>query len=131
MGVTFVTAKISNSSRPERGSIELEFLLDTGALYSVIPSVVARKLALRKLGRQEFRLADGTRISYDVSEAMFQLEGKRGTSGVVFGPAEVTPILGAMALQSFGLMLNPVTRELSRMRLMLALLEQWTAHNPL
>jgi len=120
MGITFTVAKISNPRRPQRRVVELEFLIDTGAIYSVVPASIARKLALTKLDREEFTLADGTHRAYDIGEAFFELDERRGTSKVVFGPADVTPLLGALTLESLGLMVNPVTREVSPMRLFLA-----------
>jgi predicted aspartyl protease len=69
MGITFTKATISNPRQPRRGAIELEFLIDTGAIFSVLPGPIARKLALAKLDREEFTLADGTRRAYDVGEA--------------------------------------------------------------
>jgi clan AA aspartic protease len=119
MGITFISAKISNPRRTSRVE-EIEFLIDTGAIYSVIPSPIARKLGLAKLEREEFTLADGTHRSYDISEAFFEVGDRRGTSKVAFGPAEVTPLLGALTLESLGLMVNPITREVSPMRLFLA-----------
>jgi len=86
MGITFTIAKISNAREPRPRLLELEFLIDTGAIYSVVPSSIARKLALPKLDRQEFTLADGTHRAYDVGEAFFELGDRRGTSKVVFGP---------------------------------------------
>ena len=56
-------------------------------------------------------MADGTRRTYDVGEAFFELDDPRGTSKVVFDPSNVTPLLGALTLESLGLMVNPVTRE--------------------
>jgi len=120
LGITFTKVQISNPRRPARQVVELEFLIDTGAIYSVVPSPIARKLALAKLDREEFTLADGTRRAYDIGEAYFELGDRRGTSKVVFGPANVTPLLGALTLESLGLMVNPVTREVSPMRLFLA-----------
>ncbi|MGA8060132.1 MAG: hypothetical protein WB999_17940 [Candidatus Binataceae bacterium] len=120
MGITFTKATISNPRQPRRGAIELEFLIDSGAIFSVLPGPIARKLALAKPGREESTLADGTRRAYDVGEAFFELGDRRGTSKVVFGPANVTPLLGAFTLESLGLMVNPVTREVSPMRLFLA-----------
>ncbi|MGB0062078.1 hypothetical protein [Candidatus Binatus sp.] len=38
----------------------------------------------------------------------------------MFGPPNVTPLLGALTLESLGLMVNPVTREVLPMRLFLA-----------
>ncbi|HEY2524793.1 MAG TPA: hypothetical protein VGI29_07025 [Candidatus Binataceae bacterium] len=120
MGITFTKVKVSDPRRPGRRAIELEFLVDTGAIYSVLPGATAHKLALSKLDREEFTLADGTRCSYDVGEAFFELDGRRRTSKVVFGPSDATPLLGALTLESLGLMVNPVTREVSPMRLFLA-----------
>jgi hypothetical protein len=65
-------------------------------------------------------LADGTRRAYDAGEAFFELGDRRGTSKVVFGPSDVTPLLVALSLESLGLMVNPVTREVLPMRLFLA-----------
>ena len=120
MGITLITAKISNPRRARGRAVEVEFLIDTGAIYSVVPGSIARKLALDKLDREEFTLADGTHRAYDVGEAFFELGERRGTSKVVFGPANVTPLLGALTLESLGLMVNPVTREVLPMRLFLA-----------
>jgi clan AA aspartic protease len=120
MGITLTAAKISHPRHPRRGAVEIEFLIDTGAIYSVVPGSIARKLALEKLHREEFTLADGTHRAYDVGEAFFELSERRGTSKVVFGPANVTPLLGALTLESLGLMVNPVTREVLPMRLFLA-----------
>jgi clan AA aspartic protease len=117
MGITFTKARISNPRQPRRRAVELDFLIDTGAVYSVVPGSIARKLALPKLDREEFTLADGTRRAYDVGEAFFELDDRRGTSKVVFGSAKVTPLLGALTLESLGLMVNPITHEILRMRL--------------
>jgi len=69
-------------------------------------------------------LADGTRRTYDIGEAFFELGDRCGTSKVVFGPPNVTPLLGALTLESLGLIVNPVTREVSPMRLFLASLRR-------
>src|SRR5579863_2578747 len=120
MGITLTSAKISNPRRTRERAVEIEFLIDTGAIYSVVPRPIARKLALEKLDREEFTLADGTHRAYDVGEAFFELGDRRGTSKVVFGPPDVTPLLGALTLESLGLWVNPVTREVLPMRLFLA-----------
>ncbi len=120
MGITFTSAKISNARRARGRAVEIEFLIDTGAIYSVVPGSIARKLALEKLDREEFTLADGTRRAYDAGEAFFELGDRRGTSKVVFGAPNVTPLLGALTLDCLCLMVNPVTREVSPMRLFVA-----------
>jgi clan AA aspartic protease len=120
VGVIYVPARISDPRRPGAQPIELEFLVDTGAIYSVVPGAVLEAIGVPRLKRREFTLADGTHQAYDVGEAFFELGADRGTSQVVFGPEGVTPLLGAFTLESLGLMVNPVTRELLPMRLVLA-----------
>ena len=120
MGITFAKAQLSNPRRPRTRPRTLDFLVDTGAIYSVVPASVLRALGIRRLEREEFVLADGTKQTYDVGEAFFRLDSKVGTSKVIFAPEGVTPLLGALTLESLGLMVNPVTREISPMRLILA-----------
>jgi predicted aspartyl protease len=119
MGVMHVAARVS---RPDgRGrAIELRLLVDTGAVYSVLPEAVWRPLKLRPMDRAEFGLADGSVISRDVSECRFEIQGKTATSPVVLGERGDGALLGAVTLETLGLMLNPLTREIRPMRLMLA-----------
>lgn len=120
VGVTFARVKVSNPRRSDLGLVELEFLVDTGAIYSVVPTSVLDALGVARLERHEFTLADGTHQAYDIAEACFELETRGRISQVVFAPEGVTPLLGVFTLESLGLMVNPVTRELLPMRLFLA-----------
>lgn len=120
VGITFTKAVVGNPERAGEQGCELELLVDTGALYSVVPEDLLDELGIRRLERQQFTLADGTHVAYDVGEARFTVDGRTRTSQVVFAPKGVTPLLGAFTLESLGLMVNPVTRELLPMRLLLA-----------
>ncbi len=119
MGMTYVRAK---ASRPTgRGqSIDVRFLVDTGAVYTVLPEDVWHALKLKPQRTVEFSLADGTIISRQVSECRFTIEGQSATSPVVLGASEDAPLLGAVTLETIGLMVNPLSRELLPMRMMLA-----------
>ncbi len=119
MGIMYVEAKISRSDGRGR-TMPLRLLVDTGALYSVLPSNAWKALKLRPKDRADFSLADGSVISRDVSECHFALHGKTGSSPVVLGEGDEVALLGAVTLESLGLMLNPLTREIRPMRLMLA-----------
>ena len=120
MGVTFARVIVSNPQWPDLGVLEREFLVDTGAIYSVMAASDLETLGIERVDHFEFTLADGSHRTYDVGEASFQLATKRATSRVVFAPEGVTPLVGAVTLESMGLMVNPVTRELLPMRLVLA-----------
>ena len=119
MGLTYVKAKIFQSSLSRKGQ-EVRFLVDSGAVYSVLPESVWKSLKLKPVRKVDFTLADGTTISRFVTEASFELHGKRGTSPVVLGTEGDTPLLGMVTLEVLGLMINPLTRELLLMHLVLA-----------
>jgi predicted aspartyl protease len=57
VGLTVLRVKVGNPAKP-KVTEELEFLVDSGAVYSVVPAPVLRKLGIKPLATQEFRLAD-------------------------------------------------------------------------
>jgi clan AA aspartic protease len=119
MGMTYIRAKVS---RPDgRGRpINVRFLVDTGTVYTVLPETIWRSLKLKAQRAVEFTLVDGTTITCQVSECRFTIEGQRATSPVILGEAADAPLLGAVTLETLGLMINPLSRELLPMRMMLA-----------
>jgi clan AA aspartic protease len=104
-------------TRPAR---RVEFLVDSGAVYSVLPASVHRALKLAPKDEMTFSLADGTTISRSISEARFRYEGRDRVSPVVLGEGEDEALLGAVTLETLGLVLNPLSREVLPMRLTLA-----------
>jgi aspartyl protease family protein len=119
MGVTHVAGKVYRAGRRRR-PIVIRFLVDTGAVYTVLPENVWRALGLKGERVVEFTLADGTAIRRQVSECRVQVEDRGATSPVVLGGPADAPLLGAVTLETLGLMVNPLTRELLPMRLILA-----------
>jgi len=119
MAMTHVSGKVSRSGRRRR-PVAVRFLVDTGAVYTVLPADIWRALGLTGDRVAEFTLADGTTIRRQVSECRVQVGGHSATSPVVLGGPDDAPLLGAVTLETLGLMVNPLTRELLPMRLMLA-----------
>lgn len=98
----------------------MRFLVDSGAVYSVLRNNEWRALRLKRERELEFVLADGTTLTRGVSECTFELEGRRATSPVVLGETEDEALLGAVTLETLGLVLNPLSRTLQPMRMVLA-----------
>jgi predicted aspartyl protease len=84
----------------------------------VLPEKVWRALRLKPARVAEFTLADGTTITRGVSECRFTVARQSATSPVVLGGTDDAPLLGAVTLETLGLMVNRLTRELLPMRLM-------------
>jgi clan AA aspartic protease len=119
MGLTRVrmVVKPVARARPAQG---VDFLVDSGAVYTVLPRRVWSALRLRAKDRMSFSLADGTSIERGLSEARFEYAGRDRVSPVVLGQGSDEPLLGAVTLETLGLVLNPLSRDVVPMRLVLA-----------
>ena len=129
MGLTVLKVKVGNPAKPKVLQ-ELEFLVDSGAIYSVVPSAVLRKLGIKPLATQEFRLADGSTIKRRKGMALFQLEDRIGGADVIFGEEGDYALIGSLTLASFGLVLDPLRRELKPLPMILAI-QAIASHRPL
>lgn len=98
----------------------VRMLVDSGAVWSLLPAADWRDLGLSPERTCEFSLADGTRITRRVSECRFTYEGESATSPVILGEEDDVALLGAVTLESLALVLNPFDRSLHPMRLLLA-----------
>lgn len=120
MGIAYVAGTVE--ALRGRGKIaRVRFLVDTGATYSVLPARIWRRLKLRPRETIEFVLADGTTITRGLSDCRFRVAGRWAPSPVVLGQDEDGPLLGAVTLETLGLMVNPLSRALIPMRLRLTL----------
>ena len=119
MGPTVLELEVANPARPEIAE-KVEFLIDSGANYSVVPSVVLERLGIRPLAQQEFRLADGSKIARRKGIALFKRGDQVGGADVIFGEEGDTNLLGAFTLEALGLSLDPLRRELKPLPMILA-----------
>jgi clan AA aspartic protease len=119
MGLTVLEVEVANPANPQVTE-KLEFLIDSGAIYSVVPAPILDKLGIKPLSQQEFRLADGTKIVRRKGAAVFKYGDRIGGADVVFGVEDDHVLLGALTLAALGLFLNPLTRELKLLPMILA-----------
>ncbi len=64
-------------------------------------------------------MADGTTVEREVSECLISLPQGEGHTPTILGEAGDTALLGMVTLEILGLMLNPFTRQLQPMRMLL------------
>ncbi len=119
MGLTFLQIEVGNPANPETTE-KVDFLIDSGAVYSVVPRSVLEKLGIKPLTQEEFRLADGNRISRQKGIALFKYGERIGGADVIFGEEGDSLLLGAHTLESLGLSLDPLRRELNPLPMILA-----------
>lgn len=118
MGITYVRMEVANPADPAR-SEALECLVDSGAVYSVVPTPVLERLGILPLAEQEFRLANGERITRKKGIAAFRYGERIGGADVIFGEEGDANLLGAFTLEALGLSLDPLKRELRELPMLL------------
>jgi len=108
-----VKVRIANPAEPERSFEEL-FWVDTGALYSFVPGKRLEEIGLEPIRSRELILFDGRHDKRLLGEARFTIEEPRETltCPVIFGPDDSLYLLGATALENFGVAADPTAKKL-------------------
>ncbi len=110
MGFTHVEIDVANVSEPgkRRG---IEFLADTGALLTVVPSLILRELDIEPVSERVFRGFGGT-ISRRIGIVRMTYEDSIIGTSVIFGEPDDIPVLGVTALEALGYQVDPVSQRL-------------------
>jgi predicted aspartyl protease len=113
MGMFQIKVTVANPQSPER-SFQEPFWVDTGALYSFAPEDRLRAVGIVPKFARDSMFADGKKDRRLVGEAAFSIEGIEETITclVVFGPPGSLLLLGATALENFGVQADPTTQKL-------------------
>ena len=119
MGLTVLKIEVGNPANSSTTET-VEFLIDSGAIYSVVPRPVLEKLGIKPLSKEEFRLANGQVIVREKGIALFKYGNKIGGADVIFGEPDDSNLLGAFTLEALGLALDPLKRELKPLPMNLA-----------
>ena len=114
MGLTYVTVSLRVPGTTN-GTYEALFLVDTGATDSMAPGSALSSAGIQPVGRTSYELADGSVHEYSFGLAQIEFMGEVTAGRVIFGPEGVAPILGATALESVGITIDPATRTLKRL----------------
>jgi clan AA aspartic protease len=120
MGLTVLEIEVGNPAKPDVTE-KIEFLIDSGAIYSVVPTSVLKRLRIKPLGEQQFRLANGSKTFRKKGIALFRYGKRVGGADVIFGEKGDSNLLGAFTLEALGLSLDPLRRELKPLPMILAL----------
>ena len=110
MGVTFLKVRMFNPAHPKKSRV-LRFLVDSGAVDSVVPEEVLKEMGIKPTSQREFILADGEMITKAIGNAHFEYKGVIGAAPVVFGDKGIF-LLGATTIEALGMILDPLHREL-------------------
>lgn len=118
MGFTYVTVRLYNPANMEKGE-EARLLVDSGAIYSCLPASLLERLGLRPIRRRKLRAFGGAVMERDMGYVVIEYEENMTPIPVIFGGPEDTPILGVTALESLGYELDPITKQLKPVELLM------------
>lgn len=110
MGMTHAIVTVAKPGDRSR-SASIKFLVDSGALYSVVPAEVLDRLGIPSETTQRFMMANGQTYQRRKGVATYVYGDRVGGADVVFGEAEDVTLLGSTALEALGLGLDPIRRE--------------------
>lgn len=113
MGMFKKKIKLSNSKNPNL-FFEEDFWVDTGALYSFAPEDYLEKIEVEPSAKRSLILADGRQDTRLLGFCDFQIEELEGTipCPIIFAPKGSLFLLGATALENFGVDVDPIQKKL-------------------
>jgi predicted aspartyl protease len=97
----------------------VEVLVGSGALFTSIPRFTLERLGLKPVARRRLRVYGGGVVERDIGGAAVEYGERRAVVPVVFGEPEDTPVLGATALESLGYQVDPVSKRLKPIELLM------------
>lgn len=113
MGTFTVKFVVSHPLRPER-RLELEGLVDSGALFTQIPEDALARIGVTPSGYRSVHYADGTGAVVPVAKADVTIHGVETATMVLCGRPRSLTLVGATTLESLGFGIDPMHKTLIR-----------------
>ena len=114
MGAVHVTVGIRNPAEPDRIWEDI-FLVDTDTTDCLVPRQHLESIGLAPQGHRVYELADGSEVRSGIAVAQVEFMGEFVGATVVFGDPESESLLGATALESVGIVVDPRNQTLKRL----------------
>ena len=92
--------------------IELDAIVSKGASVSALPGSMLRELGVQPSFRQSFQFANGERRSMELGRIRIEVNGQEAPDLAVFNDEGTMPLLGALALETLFLGVDPVRQRL-------------------
>jgi len=114
MGATTVEVIVKKTHDAKTWRL-VEFLVDSGAVYSVVPASILKQLGCKPYREKSFFLADGSKLTRKIGDAFFEYKGVGGPAPVIFGEKRDRNLLGVTTLEALELVLDPFHGDLRPM----------------
>jgi clan AA aspartic protease len=114
MGTNYVTAAVVNPADHNR-RWEALFRIDAQFADCRVPANRLRELGIEPCGKRRYEPADGSEVVLEAGVARIEFMGEFVGATVIFGDDEAEPLLGATALESVGIEVDPLNQRLKRL----------------
>lgn len=106
-----VYAKIRLSNEEKSNSAEVDALVDTGAMLTVLPQKLADELGIKTVEEESVATGAGP-ITVKKGRALIKVNDREELFRVWISDIMDKVLLGVIVLEEFGLQVNPTTRKL-------------------
>ena len=114
MGLVHTAVTIRNPADLTR-SWTGRFLVDTGAIDTLVPRPQLEAIGLAPRRQRTYKTADGRQVKMDVTSGEIEVMGELTAGLIVFGEADAEPLLGVTALESAGIEVDPLNKQLKKL----------------
>ena len=114
MGLTHVAVRLFNSDSQD--AYEADFLVDTGTMDTMAPASKLRKIGMQPVGKDIYELANGEIVEFEHGNAELTFMGEVVPVRIIFGPDNSEPLLGVVALETAGFVVDPKNQTLRKLR---------------
>jgi len=106
MGTVYAKIELSNLLRTDLTPVNIDALVDSGAINLCIPEIVQRELGLEVVRKRVVQMADGSLVECGVVEPVsVRFENRRTTTTALVIGDEV--LLGAIPMQDMDVLIDP------------------------
>jgi clan AA aspartic protease len=106
MGTVYANIELSNLLRTDLTPVNIDALVDSGAINLCIPEIVQRELGLEIVRKRVVQMADGSLVECGVVEPVsVRFENRRTTTTALVIGDEV--LLGAIPMQDMDVLIDP------------------------
>jgi predicted aspartyl protease len=81
----------------------------------MVPAGELKRIGITPIAKKTYELASGVLEQFDISYAELSFLDEKIISRVIFGPDNAEPILGVIALESLGVIVDPVNQTLKKL----------------
>lgn len=115
MGLTHVAVSLLNSDSKD-DTYNADFLVDTGAWDTMAPASELKKIGIKPDGKDLFELVNGELVEFEYGAAKLKFMNEIIGTRILFGPDGSEPILGVVALESAGFIVDPKNQTLRKLK---------------